>query len=216
MVRKTIGVILILVMMLIPAASFADEIEPGRDCSVTICSGDNVDVLEGMQFNLYKIAKLSRMDVYTFEDGYQNLGIEFTGANSDKWQQYADEIAEYISSRNIDPTDYAVADSTGTAKLPNKLDKLTSGIYLVTSYGVDVKDKVYTAHPYLISLPAEDNGTYIYDITSYPKVGEYNEQEEAKKLPQTGLLWWPCLALVVGGLLCIVIGLSIRKKNMYR
>ncbi|MBR2283385.1 MAG: Cna B-type domain-containing protein [Ruminococcus sp.] len=34
-----------------------------------------------------------------------------------------------------------------------------------------------------------------------------------EKAPQTGQLWWPVPALVVGGLLCFGIGFTIRKKN---
>lgn len=36
---------------------------------------------------------------------------------------------------------------------------------------------------------------------------------EPSKLPQTGMLWWPVPALVCGGLLLIVAGLVVRRRQ---
>ena len=36
---------------------------------------------------------------------------------------------------------------------------------------------------------------------------------EPPKLPQTGMLWWPVPALVCGGLLLIVAGLVVRRRQ---
>lgn len=38
-------------------------------------------------------------------------------------------------------------------------------------------------------------------------------QPDDPKLPQTGQLWWPVPLLICGGLLCIAVGLLLRRRN---
>lgn len=53
--------------------------------------------------------------------------------------------------------------------------------------------------------------TFTVKNTVTPETPSDPSKPTGPSLPQTGQLWWPVLALVVGGLLCVVIGLVRRK-----
>ena len=71
--------------------------------------------------------------------------------------------------------------------------------------------------PFLVSVPMEENGSYIYDVDASPKVElaklpvepskpEQPELPGGSKLPQTGQLNWLIPLLVVSGLCLLSAG----------
>lgn len=75
--------------------------------------------------------------------------------------------------------------------------------------------------PFLVSVPMEENGGYLYDVDASPKVElaklpvepskpEQPELPGGSKLPQTGQLNWPIPLLVMSGLCLLSAGWLLR------
>lgn len=58
---------------------------------------------------------------------------------------------------------------------------------------------------------AQEGTTFTVKNTSTTKATNTSSKPKDSSLPRTGLLWWPALALMAGGLLCVVIGLVRRR-----
>lgn len=215
MIKKTISIVLILLFIMIPAAVSAEDIDMDRACTLKIVAGDDTSVAEKMEFNLYQIATLDTGTVYCMNDAYEELDIKFTTENADRWEEYTQTLAKYVVDNDIEPSDYSSVDKSGAAKFPYILDVLTPGIYLVTSEKMENDENGFDVEPFLVSLPVYDDEEYIYDVVSSPKVDGIYEIEKDEVLPQTGALWWPCPILFVSGLMLMILGFRIRRREKY-
>ena len=74
---------------------------------------------------------------------------------------------------------------------------------------VTEKDKVdgYTV------LVEQDEDTFVVENTYKDNHPTTNPHTPNKKLPQTGMLWWPVPLLAGAGMLCFLAGWTMRRKN---
>ena len=104
---------------------------------------------------------------------------------------------------------------------------LETGLYLIVhtkKTEITLSDKtkvVYTINPFLVSIPQKKDGKLVYDVTSKPKVSPEKKVTPPKKtppprLPQTGQLWWPVMALGVAGAVFVTFGLVRKMKSRKR
>ncbi len=134
------------------------------------------------------------------------------------------------------PEDYASLDSPGLAAdmaafvkknaLPgcaqakNQVGKavfsdLELGLYLIVQSEASVGFAPIS--PFLVSVPMNENGHYVYDVTTEGKFQLYQKPKPTEptqptdpKLPQTGQLNWPVPVLAVLGLLLFSAGWTLR------
>ena len=108
-------------------------------------------------------------------------------------------------------------DSGGTVKFTN----LEVGLYLVMQAKRGTDDNQYVIAPFLISIPNKNpDGTWLYDVNAQSKpIGiawippeSPDEPSKPKKLPQTGQLWWPVMALGAAGAAFIIAGVAVRNR----
>lgn len=109
---------------------------------------------------------------------------------------------------------------------------LIPGLYLVVQ--TEAAEGFEAVSPFLVSLPMNDDGTYIYDVDAAPKVSTLIKTPDTStptppaetpavptepsapavpadpKLPQTGQLNWPIPVLAMLGLLLFSIGWALR------
>ena len=103
---------------------------------------------------------------------------------------------------------------------------LEVGLYLVVhakKVEITLSDKskvTYTINPFLVSVPQKEGGKLAYDVVTNPKVSpEKSTTPPPKKttppprrVPQTGQLWWPVMALSLTGALFVTLG-TIREMK---
>lgn len=106
-----------------------------------------------------------------------------------------------------------------------KFENLKPGLYLVT------QKKAASGYnplaPFLVSLPYNDDGHYVYDVDINSKAELEKEPEKntpgkphkpgkpSDKLPQTGQLNWPVPVLAAGGLLLMVVGYLLQREKKH-
>ncbi len=94
---------------------------------------------------------------------------------------------------------------------------LELGLYLVVQE--DAASGYHALAPFLVSVPYQTEGTYLYDVTANAK-SELEKEPESQPtqppepdLPQTGQLNWPIPTLAAAGMLLVAIGLVLRSKK---
>lgn len=102
-----------------------------------------------------------------------------------------------------------------------KFNNLETGLYLISQE--NPPKGYYAIIPFLVGVPNNEGGHYVYDVTIQSKTEPEKAPEPTKpnpsmpsdpKLPQTGQLTWPIPVLTAAGLLLIVAGFMLRRgKN---
>ena len=103
---------------------------------------------------------------------------------------------------------------------------LEVGLYLVVhakKVEITLSDKskvTYTINPFLVSVPQKEGEELTYDVVTNPKVSPEKtttpppkkDVPPPKRVPQTGQLWWPVMALSLTGALFVTLG-TIRERK---
>ena len=175
----------------------------------------------------------NEVGIYKVADAVEDQGykFEFSGAFAE-----AGEVPENLDAVNGDLASkleqIAKGHSVPMYASSQKLDSngkvtfndLEVGLYLIVhtkKTEITLSDKtkeVYTINPFLVSIPQKKDGKLIYDVTSKPKVAPEKKVTPPKKtppprLPQTGQLWWPVMALGVAGAVFVTFGLMKKMKS---
>ena len=70
---------------------------------------------------------------------------------------------------------------------------------------------------YYVSTARADSTVVVTNTAKQPVSDKNNTQTQSNKpgaeLPQTGQLWWPVLVLLLGGIICIVVGCSFSRTK---
>lgn len=153
------------------------------------------------------------------EDG--NYSFVPAGSFADKWDRYEDvrsaelarELEAFATEGRLEGITEAVQDD-GTVTFSG----LELGLYLVTQQ--EAASGYEKINPFLIGVPGNENGTYVYQVDASPKVQpetvptEPTEPEPTEppepELPYTGQLNWPVPLLAVLGLGLFVLGWGLR------
>lgn len=232
---KKITSILTVIIMLCCFSStvFADNVPDltmRGSIQITMRSGDTY--VPGGNLTLYKVG-----DVYENDGNYSFvLTDSFTGSQESlddiQSAQLASDLARYAKRHSIVGINKEIDQNANII-----FGDLDLGLYLlVQEQAAEGYKKV---SPFLVSVPMQENGAYIYDVDASPKV-ELEKATEPDtpdtpstpdnpetpdtptnpggKLPQTGQLNWPIPVLVAFGLGLFIIGWWMRfggKKDSY-
>lgn len=159
-----------------------------------------------------------RVGVIREDDG--NYSFVPAGSFAEKWDCYEDvrsaelarELAEFAAAGGLEGiTEVVQADGSVT------FSGLEPGLYLVTQQ--EAASGYERISPFLIGVPGNENGTYIYQVDASPKVqpetvpAEPTEPKTEPTLPQTGQRIGPVQLLAVMGLSLAVVGWSLRQRG---
>ena len=236
---RRVGIILCALCLTaaVPVTAVADtdrvEIDPERtDCSITLELGytnaaGKPEDMEGGTIGLYTIAAVKI-------DGDQTFDISKG--------KFADSAAVKsipgMSEAALNEKNSSIAASLAAAASEDMADQikpvsdggvsfkgLKPGLYLVKQLQAS-KDSV-TINPFLISIPYEKE----FQVTAKPKAGirvpdkpsspdkinrKTSRPSKKGSLPRTGQLWWPVFAGAALGMVFIVSGIAVRRKDMSR
>ena len=97
---------------------------------------------------------------------------------------------------------------------------LEVGLYLVTQAARGEGDNKFYLTPFLITIPQKNpDGSLVYDVDAKSKpLGIGKEKVPTpptppRRLPQTGQLWWPVIALGGLGVLMLCFGMIRKSRN---
>lgn len=207
----------------ISAAASSNELPDfERKGSLTIRFTSNGEpISNGNKVGLYKVADVVEDGDYKFvlKEDFASIGElpKDLDAANETLSVKLDKIARdkgltlYKGSQELD------ADGKVTFK------DLEIGLYLVVhtkKTEITLPDKkrvIYTINPFLVSIPQNENGKLIYDVSTNPKVAPAKEMipppPTPPDVPQTGQLWWPVMAFGTLGVLFIVFGMIRNMKT---
>ena len=210
----------LLVLAFLPAAASAHPVpEPGRKGSVTVSMQFDGEPVSGGRMTLYRVGEVSQNDGnYTFvpTGEFIRWGSDFgTLDSAQKSAETAKSLKRFIqSNRSIVANARENIGTDGKVTFSN----LEQGLYLL------VQTRPATGfsrvNPFLVSIPYEQDGEYLYDVDAQAKTELEQEPTPTKppekpggKLPQTGQLNWPVPVLAAAGLVLFAIGWGIRFRR---
>ena len=187
-------------------------------------SGKKLPVSGGNSVGLYKVADAVVDNGYKFvvDERFAAAGeIPATDEELDSANlELAEKMAEIASSGAID-FDAAAQEMDAEGKV--SFEGLSVGLYLVMQDAQGSGDNKYVISPFLISIPYRNpDGTLTYDVTAESKpigIGKIepppkpDKPDKPSRIPQTGQLWWPVMALGIAGALFVLAGVAVKVRK---
>ena len=232
-IGKRLSKLLLAVLLLCTVsvtASAQDVPDLSRKGSITITMRQGETAVPGGSLTLYRVGEVRE------ENGNYSFALtgDFTGCGQSltniQSAQLAKNLAQYVADHDLIGTTREI-DSSGTVTFP----QLTLGLYLLVQN--KAASGYHKAEPFLVSVPMQENGAYVYNVNASPKVevkktsepgnpGSKNPStsttstsgKSQSKLPQTGQLNWPVPVLAVLGMGLFSAGWMLRagkKKGSY-
>ena len=176
-------------------------------------SGNTLPVAGGNTVGLFKVADVEVHNGFIFvvDPRFASAG-EIPATSVELAGKMAKIAADY--DFDIAPVEM---DSDGTASFSD----LEVGLYLVMQAKQGTGDSNFVIAPFLVSIPYRNpDGSLTYDVNAQTKpIGiawippeSPDEPDKPKKLPQTGQLWWPVMALGAAGAAFIIAGVAAKHR----
>lgn len=147
-----------------------EKIDVMRNCSLTLYY-DKLDYkLDNINIKIYDIASVLENFSYQLSSNFSNYPIVINGIKTDYlWNVLEDTLNSYILADNIKETfSYSIKDYV------LEISDLHPGLYFVKTEQIDTDNYKLLFDSFLISVPnLEEDGTWNYDVSVYPKVEEY-------------------------------------------
>ena len=152
--RKLISKVLIficIVSTMLGSFAIADETE---DVSLTIINEYEEILLEGVEWNLYRVADRISEGNYELSGNFVGYDVSFEDQSASVLAETASTLANYVVTDSIESDAYSVSDESGKVFFNSFTDgsKLTNGIYLALGSSVELDGKKYTPVPMLMEL----------------------------------------------------------------
>ena len=213
--KKRVTVLLaILMVFAVSSVVYGHDVpDLEKEGSITVSMTYSERPVSGGTLTLYRVG-----DVVSDDGDYSFvLSEEFAGSRLSlddiQSDQLAKQLASYAKENRLDGV-------TGSIGSSGKIlfQKVKPGLYLLVQS--QAADGYLAADPFLVSMPAQKDGVYLYDVDASPKT----ELEKApakptptkpapSKLPQTGQLNWPIPVLAAAGLTLCVIGWRLHAGS---
>ena len=175
-IRKRLAAVLAALTLLVwcAAPAFALEVvDLSRTGSikVSLYDSETSEAVGGGTLTLYRVAKVQKDNAnlsFVYTNGFEDCGVELGDLSEGELAgRLAEKIAATAESTTVEISDL------GTAEFGD----LEVGLYLVVQ--TTAAENYNVINPFLVSVPIQENGSYIYDVDALPKVGT-----AAKKTPE--------------------------------
>lgn len=187
--------------------------DESRNGTITVEMKYDGKAVTGGKLLAYRVARLVEEDgSYGFEALAPYEVAELSQENLNT-PELAAAFAGQLSGEGITPA----AAEDGLVSFEN----LELGLYLIVQ--TEACDGFETLKPFLVSVPMNVDGHYVYEVNAEGKFQLHQQPEPTAPtespepdLPQTGQLNWPIPALAALGLCLFCIGCAlrfVRKKN---
>lgn len=216
-IKKCFWALLVIAAMLcsVNMTVLAHEVpDDSRRGSISITMLYDETAVSGGTLTLYQVGAVTENDGnYSFilSGKFTQSGIDISNISS---ADLAEKLERYAQSNRLVGTTVEI-EGDGKAIFSN----LRQGLYLIVqNKAADGYEKIT---PFLVSVPNEEDGTYLYDVDATPKLSTLTKTEPKPttsnkptdpSLPQTGQLNWPVPVLAALGLLLFSIGCVLRSR----
>lgn len=210
-------------MLAVNAAAYAHEVpdvEKDGSISVTMRYGGNT--VPGGTLTLYQVGEIHEDDgnySFVLSDAFAGSGAALDEREA---SGLAESLAKYASEKKLTGKTAAIGND-GVAVFRS----LKPGMYLVMQ--AEAADGYESISPFLVSVPMNENGTYVYEVDATPKMNilmlaepdaptspDTPAMPAQPTLPYTGQLNWPVPALTALGLCLFLIGWVLRYGKKER
>ncbi len=167
-------IIAVAIMLSASITAFATADSPSLDfgqlgsITLTLYSDENKTALKDGELTLYKVADLNYDDdgnmVYTYTSDFSSSTVSLDDIEDSSLPVYLETIAE-----NLDGSAETVS-SYGRVKF----EDLSLGLYLIVQ--TENSTGYYPVDPFMVTIPIEQDGEWVYDVDASPKV-EINVEE---------------------------------------
>lgn len=169
----------LMVLLMLPMQVFAaGVIELDRDVTLTISYIDGSTPIVGAEFSIYRVADVDAYaySEFTLTEEFAASNVAVNNLDSSGWRAAAGTLAGYVQLNGIKAFDSGSTDTEGKLTFPtDKSIVMKPGLYLVIGQkhiqNKDNTDYIYTAEPFLVSLPAlnEIENDWDYNGSASPK-----------------------------------------------
>ena len=175
-IRKRLAAVLAALTLLVwcAAPAFALEVvDLSRTGSikVSLYDSETSEAVGGGTLTLYRVAKVQKGAAnlsFVCTDGFGDCGVELGDLSEGELAgRLAEKIAATAESTTVEISDLGIAE----------FGDLEVGLYLVVQ--TTAAENYNVINPFLVSVPIQENGSYVYDVDALPKVGT-----AAKKTPE--------------------------------
>lgn len=176
-IRKRLAAVLVALTLLVwcAAPAFALEVvDLSRTGSikVSLYDSETSEAVGGGTLTLYRVAKVQKDNAnlsFVYTNGFEDCGVELGDLSEGELAgRLAEKIAATAESTTVEVSDLGVAE----------FGDLEVGLYLVVQ--TTAAENYNVVNPFLVSVPIQENGKYVYDVDALPKVGT-----ATKKTPDT-------------------------------
>lgn len=175
-IRKRLAAVLAALTLLVWCAAPAvalEVVDLSRTGSikVSLYDSETSEAVGGGTLTLYRVAKVQKDNAnlsFVYTNGFEDCGVELGDLSEGELAgRLAEKIAATAESTTVEISDF------GTAEFGD----LEVGLYLVVQ--TTAAENYNVINPFLVSVPIQENGSYVYDVDALPKVGT-----AAKKTPE--------------------------------
>lgn len=205
--------------------AYAHEVPDGsRKGTVTVEMVYDGEAVTGGTLTAYRVGQIQESDGnYAFAK--TDAMAAFAGSYADITSaELAESVAAFVEENKV-PAYSTAKNQNGKAVFAD----WELGLYLIVQ--TEASEGYEPIKPFLVSVPMNEDGHYVYEITAEGKFQLYQEPETTTPskpskpskppettLPQTGQLNWPIPVLAVTGLCLFSAGWILRfgrKKDSY-
>ncbi len=211
-------------IMMLPVLAFAEgAVDLDRKGSISITIQTEEGPVPGGDLVLYRVADVVVENGYRFELIAELAGSGISLDDEDiSSSLLASRLEQAVADAGIEGTRREIDENGETL-----FEDLAVGLYLLVQEtaapGFELLD------PFLVSVPMNENGVYVYDVDASPKVAPEHEEETPVPsetpgpqetpnpgLPQTGQLNWPIPVMIVLGAVLLVCGIVVIRSARVR
>lgn len=166
----------------------------------------------GGKLTIYRVADVVHSQgnfFFRYTNDFKGCSIPVTELDS---AEIGPALAKIVEEKKLSGYDRTL-DQNGHTRFSD----LKLGLYLIiqtrAAYGFN------PVTPFLVSVPGNNNGTYIYDVDASPKVGLVPAPTPTPTpppggyLPQTGLLNWPVPVMAALGFVLLSAGVCLKVSG---
>jgi hypothetical protein len=168
-INLTLISVIAVALVLAFASSFAMA-DTENSLSLTIESKIGGNPIANEHFDLYQVAQIDDNGSIVANEDFADYDVNFDSANEEDWQATAEALATYIERDGLAPDMSGETDQNGILNFSEGNSDLTEAVYLVIGEPLDNANGRYTCEPFFVSVPDEENGVSVYDVTVGPKI----------------------------------------------
>lgn len=219
--RLSTSFLVIFLIFVLSLNVYAHDVPDGsKRGRISITMSYDGETVSGGTLTLYFVAGIAEDNGnynFTFKGDFIGCSEKLTDIESG---ELAGHLAEYAAEGRLTGTAIDIGND-GTAVFSD----LEPGLYLIVQS--EASDGYEACVPFLVSVPMNENGIYVYEVDASPKIAMEKETEtkpetpsapsrpgsQRPTLPQTGQLNWPVPVMAFLGVLMFFVGWTIRFRS---